>query len=171
MAGSERVTMDGRSDARSSGGERPFGRGDVLWMLGLTAVGLAFRLLYFSGYGLGDDVIFHSEIASIVRRGVVIPDNTSYRVTRWLPTVLACRLFGLNETGLIVPITGMATIGMLLVYVFGKSLWGRPGAIIATLLLLVFPLDFAWSTMFTNDFYIAVWSALAVFLVLHAPAQ
>jgi hypothetical protein len=140
-------------------------------MLGLTALGLGLRLLYFSGYGLIDDVIFRADIDAIVRRGTVVPDNSAYRVTWWLPTVLSCRIFGLNELGLILPITAMATLGMLLVYLFGKSLWGRPGAVIATLLLLVFPLDFAWSTMFTNDFYIAVFSALAVFLVLRAPMQ
>src|SRR5262245_565893 len=144
---------------------------DLPWMLGLACLGLAFRLLYFSGYGLGDDVNFRYNIASIVHRGVVPTDNASYRVTWWLPTVLSCRIFGLNEVGLILPITAMATVGILLIYVFGKSLWGRPGAVIATLLLLVFPLDFAWSTMFTNDFYVAVWSAVAVLLVLRAPMQ
>ena len=143
-------------------------RRDLLWMVGLTIVGLAFRLFYFSGYGLGDDVIFRADIDSIVRRGVVMPDNSSYRVTWWLPTVFSCRMFGLNEVGLIVPITAMATVGMLLIYIFGKTLWRRPGAVIATLLLIVFPLDFAWSTMFTNDFYVAVLSALTVLLVLRA---
>jgi Dolichyl-phosphate-mannose-protein mannosyltransferase len=151
--------------------ERSFERSDVWWMLGLTSVALAFRLAYFSGYGLGDDVIFRTDIAAIVRGGTVVPDNSSYRITWWLPTVLSCRIFGLNELGLIVPITAMATIGILVVYAFGKSLWGRPGAVIATLLLTVFPLDFAWSTMFTNDFYVAVLSAVTVLLVLQASRE
>ena len=36
-------------------------------MLGLTALGLGLRLLYFSGYGLIDDIIFRADIEAIVR--------------------------------------------------------------------------------------------------------
>src|SRR5262249_13455941 len=120
---------------------------DLPWLLGLVGVGLALRLFYWSGYGLGDDVIFRSNIASIVQHGQVRADNMAYRFTWWLPTALSCFVLGLTEVGLVLPTTVMATIGMVVVYAFGKALRGRPGAVIAALLLLVCPLDFAWSTM------------------------
>src|SRR5262245_46072185 len=47
-------------------GERPrqslLGGVDVLWMLGLIAAGLAVRLRWYSGFGLGDDVLFRHAI-------------------------------------------------------------------------------------------------------------
>jgi hypothetical protein len=150
-------------------GERLFTEADLPWILGLVGAGLALRLLYWSGYGLGDDVIFRSNIAAIVQHGQVASDNIAYRFTWWLPTALSCQVLGLNELGLILPTTLMATAGMVVVYAFGKALWGRPGAVIAALLLLVCPLDFAWSTMLVNDFFLAVLSATTMLLVLRAP--
>ena len=149
--------------------ERLLTRADLPWLLGLVSAYLVLRLLYWSGFGLGDDVIFHHNIAMIVQSSQVAPDNIAYRFTWWLPTALSARLFGLNEVGLVLPTIAMATVGAIVVYAFGKALWGRPGAVIAVLLLIVCPLDFAWSTMFVNDFFLAVLSATTMLLVLRAP--
>jgi hypothetical protein len=142
---------------------------DLPWIVGLVGVYVALRLLYWSGFGLGDDVIFHRNIATIVQSSQVLADNIAYRFTWWLPTALSCRLLGLNEVGLILPTIVMAAVGMIVVYAFGKALWGRAGAVIAALLLMVCPLDFAWSTMFVNDFFLAVLAATTMLLVLRAP--
>lgn len=153
----------------SEPGKRLLAIADLPWIAGLVGAGVALRLLYWSGFGLGDDVIFQRNIAMIVQSSQVAPDNIAYRFTWWLPTVLSCRLLGLNEVGLIVPTIVMAAVGVVVVYAFGKALWGRPGALIAALLLLVCPLDFAWSTMFVNDFFLAVLAATTMLLVLRAP--
>ena len=52
----------------------------------------------------------------------------------------------------------------MVVYLLGKTLWGLPGAVIATVLLLVVPIDFAWSTMLANDFFMGTlaWPVLLV---------
>src|SRR5262245_6810747 len=169
VARRERAPGGGGWVSTSRSGERLVTREDLPWILGLVGAGLALRLLYWSGYGLGDDVIFRWNIETIVRQNQVAPDNMAYRFTWWAPTALSCHLLGLNEVGLILPITLMATAGMVVVYAFGKALWGRPGAVIATLLVLVCPLDFAWSTMLVNDFFLAVFSATTMLLVLRAP--
>jgi len=143
-------------------------RADYACMLALMALGLLPRLLYFSGFGLGDDIIFRGEVANILISKTVLPDNQAYRFTWWFPTVLSCRVFGLNELGLVFPFTATATLGTGLLYVFGKTLWGRPGAFIAALLLIFHPLDFAWSTMLTNDIMLSFFSALTILLVLRA---
>jgi hypothetical protein len=142
---------------------------DLPWIVGLVGAYVGLRLLYWSGFGLGDDIIFQRNIAMIVQGSQVAPDNIAYRFTWWLPTALSCRLLGLNEVGLILPTIVMAAIGVIVLYAFGKALWGLPGALIAALLLLVCPLDFAWSTMFVNDFFLAVLSATTMLLVLRAP--
>ena len=144
---------------------------DVGLILALMALALAVRLAYFSGWGLGDDVIYRHFIHSILENRIIPADNTSYRVTWWFPTALACRILGLSEAGMIAPVTVIATLGIGVVYAFGKALWGRPGGLIAALLLVVHPLDFAWSTMLAGDFFVSFFSALAILLVLRALRQ
>jgi hypothetical protein len=140
-------------------------------MVAFMAAGLAFRLLFFSGFGLADDFIFRNEVNTILVAKTVLPDNQAYRFTWWFPTALSCRFFGLNEFGLVAPFTAAATLGMGLVYALGAALFGRAGAIIAALLLLVHPLDFTWSTMLTNDIMASVTGAATILLVLRALDQ
>lgn len=147
------------------------GRTDLAWMLGLMAVGVTLRLLYRSGFGLGDDVIFRHKIAHLFYSRALQPDNISYRFTWLLPTALSSWIFGLNEFGMILPITVTAGLGIGLLYAFGKALWGMPGALIAAFLLIVQPLDFAWSTMLATDIPLSFFSALSVLLTLRALEQ
>lgn len=146
-------------------------RTDLLLMLGLMALGLAARLVWRSGWGLGDDVLYRHFIYTILTNHVVPADNTSYRVTWWFPTALSCRIFGLSEFGMILPITLVATLAIGLLYAFGKALWGRTGGVIAALLVIACPLDFAWSTMLASDFYISFFSALTFLCMLRAIAH
>jgi hypothetical protein len=141
---------------------------DLPWIFGLMAVGLALRVRWFSGYGLGDDILFRHGISHLLTNHILSPDNQAYRFTWWLPTAVSCRLFGLGEVPLILPITTVATLGIGLVYLFGKQLWGRAAGVIAALLLIVHPLDFAWSTMIASDILVSFVSALAILFVLRA---
>ncbi len=162
------------SDPRGPAGRGPTSLlqlADLPWILGLMALGLTLRLLWFSGYGLGDDIIFRHLIAHLLTNHVVFPDNQAYRFVWWLPTALGGRLFGLGETAMILPITTAATLGIGLVYLFGKHLWGRAGGVIAALLLIFHPLDFAWSTMIASDIILSFISALAMLFVLRALEQ
>jgi hypothetical protein len=136
-------------------------------MLALMAAALAPRLLWFSGYGLDDDGIFRGNIAFAMGGGSS-GDNISFRVTWLALSALSCRLFGLTETGMIAPITTLATLGVGIVYAIGKLLWGRAGAVVAALLLAALPLDFAWSTMLTNDVVLSFFSGLTMLFVLRA---
>ena len=157
---------------RGEPSHQPFlDRADLAWMLGLMALGVALRLLYRSGFGLGDDVIFRHKIAHILYNKALQPDNISYRFTWLFPTALSSWIFGLNEFGMILPITATAALGIGLIYTFGKALWGIPGALIAAFLLVVQPLDFAWSTMLATDVPLSFFSALTVLLILRALEQ
>ncbi len=132
------------------------------------AGGLALRLLWFSGFGLGDDFIFRNEVNTILVAKTVVPDNQSYRFSWWFTVALSCRIFGLNETGLVLPFTAAATFGTGLVYATGKALAGRAGAVIAALLLVFHPLDFAYSTMLANDIMLSVLAIATILLVVRA---
>lgn len=136
-------------------------------MVVLMAVGLLLRLRWWSGVGLADDGNFRAAITMIVRNGS-LANAYAYRATWWLPTALACRMLGITDAALILPITAISTAGIGLVYAFDKSLWGRAGGVIAALLLIVQPLDFAWSTMFANDMYESFFMARSLLLFLRA---
>jgi hypothetical protein len=113
---------------------------DWAWMLALMAAGLVLRLLYWSGFGLIDDVLFRHFIASSLWNHGVLHDNFTYRFTWWIPTALFGRFMGLSEQSMILPITFAATLGTGVMYALGKQLFGRTGGIIAAL-LLVTPID------------------------------
>src|SRR5262245_26010655 len=115
------------------------------------AIGLALRLALWSGYGLGDDPILRAQFVSL-HNGNLIPDNQGYRVTWWLPTLISTRFFGITENGLIWPITIFSMLGIGVVYAIGHQLYGRAGAVIAALLLLVHPFDVAWATTLSSDY-------------------
>jgi 4-amino-4-deoxy-L-arabinose transferase-like glycosyltransferase len=143
-------------------------RRDAAVLFGIVAIGLALRLAWLSGYGLSDDLNFLYSIRTIFESGYPY-GSYGYRFTWWVPTVALCRwLGGVTETGFIAPITAAAMVGITVVYLIGRELWGRPGGIIAALLLVVHPLDFAWSTMQANDIFASVFSAVAMFGVLRA---
>jgi len=144
---------------------------DWLRIAALTTVGMGLRLLYFSGYGLGDDIVLRNFMNMIVSQGTVLHDNLAYRVTWWIPTAITCRLWGLRELPYLLPILVAATCSFAVVYAFGKTLYGRAGALVAGLLLLACPLDFAWSTMLTPDLQASLFSGLALFCVLRAAEQ
>jgi hypothetical protein len=152
----------------------PRSRANVLgpadWMLlaALLPLHAILRLGWASGLGLGDDVNLRTDIASIVHSGHVMASPKAYRVTWWLPTVLSARWFGLADVGLILPILIASTLGAGVLYALGTRLYSRAGGLIAAALLLVHPLDFAWSTMLAEDIVLSAASALAVLLVLRA---
>jgi 4-amino-4-deoxy-L-arabinose transferase-like glycosyltransferase len=141
---------------------------DLALALGLMVVAAALRIAYFSGYGLGDDANLLYFVRSIYREGFIPPDNIAYRFTWWLPTVLSCRVFGLTEPALILPSIVVDTLGIGLVYAFGRRLWGRSGGVVAALLLTAMPLDFTWATMMTNDLFVSFFTALALLCTLAA---
>ncbi len=149
----------------------PFTSRDVILALSLMGVGLALRAALWSGYGLGDDPILKAQFVAIIRDGRFIPDNQGYRVTWWLPTLISTRLLGINELGLILPITLASTLGIGAVYAIGHQLYGRVGAVIAALLLVVHPFDVAWATMLSSDYVCSLASAITMWCVLRATSH
>ena len=142
----------------------------VDWLLCamVMALGLTGRLVFASGMGLGDDFIFRGEVATILYNHQVLPDNQAYRFMWWLPTALSCRILGLTEPGLILPFVVASVIGIGAVYALGLALYGRVGAIGASLLVAVTPIDFVWSTMMTPDLMLSVMHAFTILFVVRA---
>jgi 4-amino-4-deoxy-L-arabinose transferase-like glycosyltransferase len=112
---------------------------------------MGLRCWYFSGYGLGDDIIIRHATAWFLESGNAPGANYAYRFVWWVPTVVSAALLGVTEAGLLTPILLAATLSFPLVYALGKAFWDRPGGVVASLLLVVIPIDFAWATMMTPD--------------------
>lgn len=142
----------------------------IILMLLLISIGAGLRLAYFSGYGLGDDARFRAKIEYILNNNGVVQDENFYKFTWWMPTALTCRALGLTEAGIILPVFVVATLGAVLTCLFAKMLWGSPGGLIASSLLVVYPIDFAWSTMLTTDVFFSLLAALAMMCVFKALA-
>ena len=135
-------------------------------MLGLMLSGLLLRLRWWSGYGLADDGNFKGAIEQIVNAGV-LANAYGYRATWWLPTALLCRALGFTEAALILPITAISTLGSASSTCSAQPL-GPCRRLIAALLLIVHPVDFAWSTMLANDMFQSFFAALCMLLFLPA---
>lgn len=145
-----------------------FDRRDAALILVFMAVGLALRLVWFSGYGLGDDVNWLSFVEWIQHGEIQYRQSYGHRITWWLPTVVLARVLGPTEAALIAPITAASVLEIGVAYAIGKLFWGRAGACIAAALFTVHPLDFAWSTMLATDFIPSLFSALSFYALLRA---
>src|SRR5438094_666768 len=58
--------------------------------------------------------------------------------------------------------------GIVVVYLVAKTLWDRTAGILAALLVVATPLDFAWSTMLTTDVVLSVFAALTLLFATRA---
>ena len=71
----------------------------------LTLAGAAWRLLLFSGDGLGDDHNFFLSYHGIFANSFWLKNAYNYRFVQWMPIWVAWRLFGVNEYTWVLPNT------------------------------------------------------------------
>jgi 4-amino-4-deoxy-L-arabinose transferase-like glycosyltransferase len=126
-------------------------RYDVLLMILVTAVAMALRFAWFSGYGLGDDILVRHAVAHYLQTGIPPGANFTYRFTWWVPTVLLAGRYGVGEMPMVLPNIVFDVFLFPVGYALGKAFFGRVAGIMAALLLLATPLDFAWASMITPD--------------------
>lgn len=144
---------------------------DVRLIVLITAVGTGLRLLWFSGYGLGDDVLIRHAASWFLDAGLPPGVNYAYRFAWWGPTVLAAAAFGVGDWAMVLPTILASTAAFPLIYALGVAFWGRPGGVLAATLLVVMPLDFAWSTMVTPDIVCSTLILGAMLAIVRAAAD
>lgn len=143
---------------------------DVLLIALLTLGGMGLRLCWFSGYGLGDDVLIRHAASWFLDSGLPPGANYGYRFAWWGPTVLAASALGVREWAVVLPTVLAAAAAFPLIYGLGAAFWGRPGGVVAALLLAVMPLDFAWSTMVTPDVVCSAFILACMLCIVRAAA-
>ena len=143
----------------------PRGRRHWLWFALILGLGAAFRLLLFSGYGLGDDPNFVVSYGGIYRTGTWNPTMAyDFRFAFWIPVVAMMELFGPGEAGFIGFITLCSIWNLVVVYGLARQEWDPPAALLAMALLAVFPLDVLASTLFVIDIPLATYCFTALWL-------
>jgi hypothetical protein len=108
-------------------------RYDVLLMILVTAVAMALRFAWFSGYGLGDDILVRHAVAHYLQTGIPPGANFTYRFTWWVPTVLLAGRYGVGEMPMVLPNIVFDVFLFPVGYALGKAFFGRVAGIMAAL--------------------------------------
>jgi 4-amino-4-deoxy-L-arabinose transferase-like glycosyltransferase len=120
----------------------------------LLLVSLVLRVIFFCGYGSGDDAAYASEVNNILVDGYhdIGPDAVFLLRPITLAAIAASvRLFGWSETAFVLPILAASLVGIASTYLLGYQLYGRRAAILSAGALSLFPLDLVNSSTVTND--------------------
>src|SRR3989344_2924589 len=137
----------------------------------IVIFGLFLRLIFFSGMGISDSLVY-SKTANDINAGKGIDPNSTLTLSTRLgliyPTALSYKLFGINDFSsvLFVLITSLASI--ILIFYFGKLLFNEKIGLMAAFLLSFFPLDVFYATKLFTDLPSAFFMALGVYAFLYS---
>lgn len=132
---------------------------------------LILRLIFFSGMGISDSLVYSKTAHDINEGRGIDPNSTltlSTRLGLVLPTAFSYKLFGINDfsSAIFVLITSIASI--ILMFYFGKLLFNEKIGLIAAFLLSFFPLDVVYATKLASDLPSGFFMALGVYVFLYA---
>src|SRR3989338_3882456 len=143
-----------------------FGNTKALLFL-IVLFGLILRLVFFSGMGTSDDLAYSRYAASI--DGGIEPESTLTLSTRLgivYTTAFSYKLFGINDFSSVIFVLLTSLASIILIFYFGKLLFGEKAGLMAAFLLSFFPLDVFYSTKLMTDLPSAFFMALAIYLFL-----
>ena len=143
----------------------------------LLFVSCTVRLLFFSGFVLGDDPVYADHIAQILNGS--LPNIGPYDVFACRPLVLypvalCIRLFGWFDWSFVLPILLASLCNTVLAYAAGTRLAGSCAGFFAAAAYIVFPLDVVHATTMSNDILLSsfVWSGgFLLLLAMGRPDQ
>jgi len=150
--------------------QKRFGKTYTLLFL-IVLFGLFLRLIFFSGMGISDSLVY-SKTANDINEGKGIdPESTltlSTRIGLIYATAFSYNLFGINDFSSVLFVL-MTSIGnIILIFYFGKLLFDEKIGLVAAFLLSFFPLDVVYATKLVSDMPSAFFMALGVYLFLHS---
>src|SRR3989338_1639287 len=150
--------------------QKIIGKTYVLLLL-IVLFGLFLRLIFFSGMGISDSLVY-SKTANDINTGKGIDPNStltlSTRMGLIYPTSISYRLFGINDFSSVLFVLLTSTAGIILVFYFGKLLFNEKVGLMASFLLSFFPLDVVYSTKLLSDLPSAFFMALGVYIFLYS---
>jgi hypothetical protein len=143
-------------------------------LLSIFILGLLLRLIFFSGMGISDSLVYSNTANDLNNGKGIDPDSVltlSTRIGLVYATSLSYIIFGINDFSatFFVLLTSLGSI--ILAYHFGKLLFDRKVGLTAAFLLSIFPLDIVYSTQLLSDIPSSFFMALGVFFFLKAEYQ
>jgi 4-amino-4-deoxy-L-arabinose transferase-like glycosyltransferase len=137
----------------------------------IVILAVAIRVIYFIGYGLGDDLSYVNLSKQILAGHWVnyaYLNQYAYRPLLLLSVAGSFKLFGINEIAFILPIFLFSICSIPLAYYLGKRLFNSLAGILAALTLAIYPFNVFNSVTFDNDVIIAFFMGLVVLLFIKA---
>jgi hypothetical protein len=137
----------------------------LAWLV--LALALALRLVFFVGFGLGDDSNESIAVDTFARTLRLYPgDFMDYRVMNIVPRGLVYRFFGTSELAFILPILVMALGTHAASIVFARELLGARAAFFTSVAFLVTPYETLASTANVPDYVLAFFGIVAAWAAL-----
>lgn len=141
----------------------------LLFLIVLFALFL--RLIFFSGMGISDSLVY-SKTANDINTGKGIDPNSTLTLSTRLgliyPTALSYRLFGINDFSSVIFVLITSIASIILIFHFGKLLFNEKIGLMAAFLMSFFPLDVAHATKLGSDIPSAFFMALGVYVFLYS---
>jgi 4-amino-4-deoxy-L-arabinose transferase-like glycosyltransferase len=142
----------------------------LAWLCLLLAVPL--RLVYFAGFGLGDDPNESISIENFARTLRLNPvDFMHYRVVNIVLRGLFYRIFSVNELAFVLPVLAFALGTHAMSLVLARDLLGPRFACFTSVLFLVTPYETLASTANVPDYFHAFFGVAAAWAVLRGYRQ
>jgi 4-amino-4-deoxy-L-arabinose transferase-like glycosyltransferase len=138
-------------------------RSAVAWVLGLVALAMVLRLVFFTGFVGSDDSVYLEAGADLVQRGHWLgKDLASSRLGFVAATAGAIKLFGMNEFGTIA-VSYVAALALLIeVFFLARLYFGDRAGVLAVALLALYPLNIVLSTILVPEILLGALMAGAV---------
>lgn len=135
----------------------------------LIWLAVVLRLLFFIGWGLGDDPYYSTTTHNIIHYGY--PDlefGSNHRFGLFYPLVMFYKLFGESElTFALFPI--LSSVGQVVViYLLGREFMDKKGALIAAFLAAISPFDLVFASTMTIDIPAVFLLSLSLYLLIRA---
>ena len=143
------------------------GKRTFIWLILIVLFAAALRLIFFSGIGASDDLLYTSYAYEMSKNEFSFPANHhGTRLGLLYPVSIFYRLFGVNEfsSNAFVFLTSIA--GIVLIFYFGKIFFNEKVGLSAAFLLSFFPLDLVFATKLLSDAPSSFFLSLCVFLFL-----
>lgn len=141
----------------------------VFLLAAILVFAVILRLIFFSGVGGSDDVLYTSYANQLSKDNFNFPaTHHGTRLGILYPVGFLYALFGVTEfsSNILIFVTSIA--GILLAFYFGKEFFSEEVGLIAAFLLSFFPLDVVFATKLLPDMPSAFFMSMGVFFFLLA---
>lgn len=138
----------------------------------IVLFGVFLRIIFFYGIDASDG-LQNTKYSYDLSKGIfpTAKNQANSRIGLLIPVSVLYSKFGINDLTSTILVLLASIGGIVLIYFFGKFLFGDKVGLLAAFLLSFFPLDVLYATRFLSDLPSAFFAALSVFLFLKAEKE